>query len=71
MQHFALEEEDSGKRLVLGGGGDVALGRQVGEEGADFGRPHLAGMPFVVEADEAFDPVDVGFFGVQGVVFGA
>jgi hypothetical protein len=38
----------------------------VGEEGFDFRGFHLLWMTFVVDEDEAFDPVGVGFFGTDG-----
>lgn len=28
-------------------------------------------MPFVVKEDEALDPIDVGFFGANGIMFGS
>ena len=55
----------------MGGGSDVEVYGQVGEEGFDFRGSHIFGMSFVVEEDEAFDPVDVGFLGADGVVFEA
>jgi len=42
---------------------------QVGEESLDLGSAHFARMSFVVEQDVAFDPVNVGLFGADGVVF--
>jgi hypothetical protein len=41
----------------------------VGEESLDLRGAHLTGVAFVVEEDEAGDPVHVGVFGVDGVVF--
>ena len=54
---------------LLRGGGDAAVHSQVGEEGLDLGRSHLAGMAFVVKEDEAAHPVYVGVLGVDGIVF--
>jgi hypothetical protein len=71
MQHLAIEEEESGKGLVLGGGSNVVFGRQVREKGTNFGGPHFAGMAFVVEEDKASNPIDIGFFCAQSVVFNA
>ena len=48
---------------------DVLFDGQVGEESFDFGGAHLVGVALVVEEDEAADPVDVGLFGADGVVF--
>jgi hypothetical protein len=59
------------RRGGVGGGGNVTLGSKVGEEGLDFGSAHLPGMAFLVEKDVPSDPIQVGFFGAIGVVFGA
>ena len=40
----------------------------MGEKGFDFRRAHLARMTLAVEENETFDPIDVGFFGADGVV---
>ena len=71
MEDFAVEKEDGAEGLVLGGGGDVPFGGEVDDVGADFVGAHLGGMFFMVEEDVAADPVEVGFFGAVGVVFGA
>ncbi len=70
-QDFPVEKEQGGEGLVLGGGGHVLLNGQVGEEGFNLRDAHLFGVAFVVEKDEAFDPIDIGFFGAEGVVFEA
>ncbi len=70
LEDFAVEEEDGAEGLILCGCGDVAFSGEVGEEGADFGCAHL-GVLFAMEEDVAANPVDVGFFGAVGVVFGA
>jgi len=49
----------------------VLVHGQVGQEGLDFGRAHVFGMAFVVEQDEALDPVHVGFFGADRIVLDA
>jgi hypothetical protein len=41
-QHLAIEEQQRRLRLVLRGGGHVALGREVREEGADLGQLHTS-----------------------------
>ena len=38
------------------------------QEGVDLDRTHVDGVPFLVKADEADDPVDVGVFGAAAVV---
>jgi hypothetical protein len=65
----AIEEEEGTEGLVLGGGGDVFFDGEVGEEGFDFGDAHVSGVPFVMEEDVAAYPLDVGLFGLVGVVF--
>ena len=47
----------------MGGGGDVLLDGQVGEEDCDFDAPHILGMALVVKEDVAFNPTNVGLFG--------
>lgn len=71
VEDVAVEEEDGGERLVLGGGGDVLFDGEVGEEGLNFGDAHFFGVAFAVVEDVAFDPFGVGFFGAVGVVFEA
>lgn len=69
VKHLAVEEEEGAERLILGGGGDVLRHRQVGQEGLDFRSAHLGGMALVLEEDIAPDPIDVGFFRANGIVF--
>lgn len=69
VEDFAVEEEDGGEGLVLGGGGNVAVVSEVKEEGLDFGGAHFEGVAFAVEEDVAAHPVKVGLFGAIGVVF--
>lgn len=68
VQHLTIKEKQGGQRLVLHGGGDVALHRQVGEEGRHFGAAELAGMAVAVVADEPFDPIQVGPLRADGIV---
>jgi len=62
---------EGGTGLILGRGGDPLVYCQVGEKRFNFGDAHVPGVAFVVEEDEAFDPVDVGLFSADGVVFEA
>lgn len=71
IEDFAVEEKKGAEGLVLGGGGDVVIDGEVGEEGFDLGSAHIGRMFFAVKKDEAFDPVDVGLFGAVGIVFEA
>lgn len=71
LEDVAVEKEDGGECLVLGGGGDVFFDGEVGDEGLDFFGSHVFGVAFVVEEDVAFDPFAVGLFGAVGVMLGA
>ena len=68
LEDAAVEEEEGGEGLVLGGGGDVAIDGKVGEESDDFGRAQVFGVLLVVEKDVTFGPVNVGVFGAAGVI---
>jgi len=56
--------------LALGGGSDVALHSQVGQERFDlrFGGAKVLARPHAVETDESYDPLRIGSLGVNGVV---
>ena len=71
VEDIAVEKEQGSQRLVLGGGGNVVVNSQVGQEGFDLGGAHFGGVALVVEQDKAPDPADVGFFGAQGIMFKA
>jgi hypothetical protein len=48
---------------------DVVVGfQEVGEKGPNFRHAHLGRMAHVTKVDVAFDPVDVGLLGADGVV---
>ena len=68
---MTVEEKKCAEGLVLGGGGHVALHGQMGEEGFHLCGAHVLGVALVVEKDVAFDPVDVGLLGADGVVLQA
>jgi hypothetical protein len=57
--------------LVLGTGGNVFFHRQVGQKGLDLRCAHFGRVAHIVEVDVAFDPIDIGCFGADGVVFEA
>jgi hypothetical protein len=63
MVEDALVEEHQGIHgLVLGGGRDVSMHRQVGQEGLDlgFGEEKVFARPHAVETDESYDPLRRG-----------
>jgi hypothetical protein len=76
FQYLAVEEQQGAEGLtsagsvqrVLGGGSDISLHGQVGEKGLHFQCAHLGRMAHVMEVDVAFDPVEVGLLGADGVV---
>jgi hypothetical protein len=71
VKHLGGEKEQRAEGVVLCEGGNVALHGQVGEKGLDFRAAHLGRVANVVEVDVAFDPVGMGFFRADGVVFEA
>src|SRR5205823_12261149 len=70
-EHLTVEEEQRAQRLVLGGGGHVALDRQGGEEARDLGRAHRGRVALAVEEDVATDPRDVDLLGAAAPMAGA
>lgn len=67
-RNVAVEEEERAERLVLGRGGDAAIGGQVREELADLFGSHLFRVALVMEEDEAADPVDVGALSADAIM---
>ncbi len=65
LQDDAVQEEQRAKRLVLGGGGNLAFGCEVGDEslypstgsGQRFLRAHVLWVALLVEEDVALDPI--------------
>jgi len=71
MVEDAFVKEDQGiHRLVLGGGSDVCVYGEVGQERFDlgFGGEEVLTGPHAVETNKPHDPVHVGSLGVNGVV---
>jgi hypothetical protein len=71
MQDVAIEEEERGEGLILGGGGDMPFGRQVREKGRHLGAAELTRMAMAMVVYEALDPVQVGLLGAEGIMFHA
>ena len=65
---MAVEEHQGAEGLILSAGGDVVVYGQVGQEGVDLRRSHVARMPQTVKANEAHNPLGVGLFGAKGIV---
>ena len=71
MVEDALVEAHQGMHgLVLGGGSDVSMHRQVSQERLDlgFGGEEVFARPHAVETDESYDPLHRGSLSVNGVV---
>jgi hypothetical protein len=68
VQDVAVEEQERAQRLVLGGGGNLALDGEGAEEARDLGGAHLGGMALVVDEDAPADPSDVSLLGAATAV---
>jgi hypothetical protein len=60
-KHFAIEEEQGAHGLVLGGGRDLVLNGERGQEGGDLRGAHLSRVALAVEEDVALDPRTYAF----------
>jgi len=69
-EHLAVEKEQGAQGLVLGGGGDLPLNGERGQECGDLRGAHLRRMTLAVEEDVALDPVHVGFLSAPTVAAG-
>ena len=69
IEDLLKEEKEGAERLILRGGGDVEISREVTEKGSDLGLTHLVRMAFAMEDYEATDPIQVGLFRPEGVMF--
>ena len=71
VEDFAVEEEQGREGLILCGGGDAAVGCEVGEVLSDFVGAHLCRVALAVKDDEALDALDVGGFGTDAIMLQA
>ena len=71
LEHMLIKEKQRAKSLVLGRGSDVSVDGQMIKEGGDLIFPHIAGVPLIVEENEAADPIEVRLLGADGVTFDA
>ena len=75
VEHMAIEKKECAEGLILGRGGHVLFDGEPGEEGfnlAPRGPPiHLRRMAELVEADVAFNPIDIRLFSSVGVILEA
>jgi hypothetical protein len=63
VEDAAVQEDDGAERLVVGGGGDVALDGKIIEESGDLGGAQIPRVAAPMEGDVGADPVGVRFFG--------
>ena len=67
-QRLRVEKEQGRQRLLMRGGGHVAIVGQPAQEGFDLRAAHLCGMANPVKAYECATPVDIGLLGAAAVV---
>jgi hypothetical protein len=68
LKHMLVEEHDSTKGLGLRGGSNLALHREMVQEGGNFDYTHLARVTLVVKENELAAPEAVGRQGSGTVV---
>ncbi len=69
IKHFFVKENYGIEGLTLGGGGDLLLNRQMGQEAFNLLLTHIPGMGLAsMVPDIAHDPVAIGLFGAIGIV---
>ena len=71
IEDVLVHKEDGAEGLILGRSSYILVNSQMGEELFDFGSAHFGRVAFLVEKDEAFAPLDINFFGADGVMFQA
>jgi hypothetical protein len=69
IEHVLIEKKQCAKSLILSGCGDIFVDREMRQESGDLFLAQFGGMPFAVEKNEATGPIDVSFFGPNGVMF--
>ena len=70
-EHIAVEEQQGAEGLVLGGGRDLLLHREVRQKGLDVRGSHVLGMALIVEENVSFDPGDIGLLCMKRVMLQA
>ena len=69
LQHFFVEEKQCAQRLVLSGGRDIEIAREVSEKLRHFFFCHFSRVTFAVVDNEPLDPIDVTLLCANAVVF--
>jgi hypothetical protein len=67
-QHFAIQEKHARFRLILGGGGNLQLDREMRKERLHLPRTQLHRMALAMKMDEASNPVRVRLLGSDAVM---
>jgi hypothetical protein len=68
---IAGEEQQGTEGVVVGGGRDLLLHREVRQKGLDVRGCHVLGMALVVEDNRPFDPGDVGLLRMPRIMLEA
>ena len=71
FQDLAVEKHQRAESLIVRRRGNFFIHGEVIQEGRDFALAHRLRMAFLVKEDVALRPVDVSFFGADGIMFGA
>jgi hypothetical protein len=71
LEYLGVKKEQGAERLVLSGRSDMALDGKVGEERGDFLFSHGVGVAFIVEEDEATNPVEINGLSANAVMLDA
>jgi hypothetical protein len=69
FEDVLVEEYDGVERLILRGSSDVSFHGEVAQKGMHFVGTHVPGVPLSMKEDVAADPLQIGFFGPQAIVF--
>jgi hypothetical protein len=57
--------------LILGGGGDMAVNGEIRQELPNLFSTRVPWMTFIVKQNNSSNPLHVGLFGPETIVFGA
>jgi hypothetical protein len=68
-QNFPIEKKQRAQRLVLSRSRHIHLRGQMRQKCGDLRFRHFAGVTFVMEENESFDPVAICLLGPDAVVF--